>query len=160
MSLGTLLKHIGDAIASIFRTTVKDLETVILPAAIAATNALKTVTDADTTDILGHIAGSAGATIEDKLRSALTNIVPRLQLAQQFLSSSADSATILAQVIKVVGNAPSITKTAFYVEFSGLVATDLADGKLTLAESVQLAQYFYTNYPQPTKDTVVAQPQS
>lgn len=154
MSVGTLLERIGEEITSIFKNTVQTLKTVILPATIAITNAVKTITDADTTDVIGHLAGSAGAALEDKVRTTLTKIVPQLQLAQQFLSSTADPATILANVLKIVGNSTAITKSAFYVEFSGLVAADLADGKLTLAESVQLAQYFYTNYPQPTKESI------
>lgn len=158
MSLGTLLQHIGQSIMSIFTKTVTALEKTILPVTILVTNATKIPLVADTTDVIGHLAGAAGAALEDKLRATLLKITPSLQLAQQFLSSSADSATILANVLKLVGNAPAITKTAFYVEFSGLVAADLADGKLTLAESVQLAQYFYTNYPQPTKDTVIVDP--
>lgn len=152
--IAKLLQTIGSFISNLFKNTVKDLETVILPAAIAVTNAIKTIEEADTSDILGHLAGSAGAALEDKLRSFLPGLVSKLQLAQQFLQSGNDPATILANVLKVVGASPAITQTAFYVEFSGLVATALSDGKLTLDESVQLAQYFYHNYPQPSAQVI------
>lgn len=148
--IGKLLQSIGSILTNLFKNTVKDLETVVLPAAIAITNAVKTITETDTTDVLGHLAGSAGAALEDKVRSLLPGIVSKLQLAQQFLNSGNDPATILANIMKLVNASPAVTQTAFYVEFSGLVAADLADGKLTLDESVQLAQYFYHNYPQPS----------
>lgn len=161
--LSNLLKKIGQIISNLFKNAVKDLETVILPAAIAVTNALKAIEEADTADILGHLIGSAGVAMEDKLRELLPGIVSKLQLAQQFLTAGTDPQTALANILKLISTAPAITKTAFYVEFSGLVATDLADGQLTLDESVQLAQYFYHNYPQPSKDTItkaVTTPQS
>src|ERR1700744_6350339 len=108
MSLGTLLQKIGQFIHNLFANTVKELDTVILPAAIAVTNALKTIVDTDTTDVIGALAGAAGAKLEDKVRSTLAKIVPKLQLAQQFLSGTQDVGTILADVIKVVGSSNAI----------------------------------------------------
>lgn len=147
MSLKTLLQKIGSDISELFNKTVHELETVILPAAIAVTNLAKTITEGDSTDVIGKLAGAAGAALEDKLRATLEAITPKLQLAQQFLSSGGTASDILAQVIKAVGSSSAFTKTAFYIEFSGLVAQDLAAGALTTGEAVQLAQYFYKNYP-------------
>lgn len=147
MSLKTLVQKVGQEIAKIWTGTVNELEKVILPAVNTVTNALKNIVDADTSDILGHLAGSAGAALEDKVRTILDKIVPELQLAQQFLTSGADSATILANIVKLLGNSPAVVKTAFYIEFSGKLATALAGGDLTAGEATILAQWFYTNYP-------------
>ena len=145
MSLKTLLQKIGEEITSIFSKTVHELETVILPAAIAAGNALKTVVDGDTSDAIGAIAGAVGKSIEDKVRTSLDNIIPKLQLAQAITTSGQTSAQILAAIAKTVGNFPAATKAAFYIEFTGMLATDLAGGPLTIGQGVQLAQYWYQN---------------
>lgn len=145
MSLKTLLQKIGQDISSIFDKTVEELEKTILPAVIAAGNALKTVVDGDSTDVIGSIAGAVGKAMEDKVRASLDVIIPKLQLAQAITTSGQTSAQILAAIAKSVGNYPAATKAAFYIEFTGMLATDLAGGPLTLGEATQLAQYWYQN---------------
>lgn len=152
MSLKSILQAIGNEVKKIFDGSVDEIKTVILPATIAVGNALKTVVDGDTTDILGKLAGAAGAAVEDKVRTAIDAIIPKLQLAQQFLATGTDSATILANITKMISTAPAATQAAFYIEFTGLLATDLSGG-LTLAESITLAQWYYTNYPTPAAAT-------
>lgn len=148
MSLSKILKAIGGEIDSILNKTVHELDTVILPAAIAVTNTVKTVLSLDTTDIIGKLAGAAGAALEDKVKAILAAGIPKLQLAQQFLSSSSDPATILAEVVKLLPNVPTITQTSFYIEFSGMLAADLApSGTLTTAQAVTLSQYYFANNP-------------
>jgi hypothetical protein len=152
MSLEKFLQTIGHDIASeeqkIFGDVVNTLEKTVLPAVIDVTNALKTITEEDSTDIIGHLGGSAGAAIEDEIRAALPIIVPKLQMAQVLLAASpnTDPATILAQIVKVVGTAPAETKTAFWIEFSGQLANALQT-KLTVAGAIQVVQWFYKNYP-------------
>lgn len=145
--INTVLKAIGTEFEKVFDGAENELKTVILPAAIAVTNAAKAVIDADTSDIIGALAGSAGKSIEDKVRQGLDIIVPKLQMAQQFLAAGGTTADILAKVVTLLGSSPAVTKTAFYIEFSGLVAQYLADGKLTTGEAVVLAQYWYHNSP-------------
>ena len=147
MSLKTLLAKIGEEVTSIFSKTVNELETVILPAATNVTNVLKSITDYDPNDIIGKlVAGSGGAIAEDKLRQVLAIVVPKLQLAQQFLSTETDPSVILANIIKLVGVSAPVTQSAFWIEFSGLLAQDLAGG-ITVAEAYTLEQYFFKNYP-------------
>lgn len=144
MSLGTLLQKVGTWIAGIFHKAADEIENVILPAAISVTNALKGVLEVDSTDVIGAIAGAAGKAMEDKLRGILESIVPQLQLAQQFKGQ--DPNTILSNIVKLVGTSPTITKTAFWIEFSGMVAQAWAnDGKIDLAEANALAKYWYEN---------------
>lgn len=142
MSLGTLLQKVGTWIGNIFKKGADELENVILPATIAITNALKNVLETDTADILGSIAGAAGKEIEDKVRSILETVVPKLQLAQAFKGQ--DPNTILANVLKLISPSEEVTKTAFWIEWSGLVAQAFAnDGKIDSGEMNAILKYFY-----------------
>lgn len=146
--LNNILKAIGAEINKIFGSAVTELEKTVLPVVSTVTNALKGIIGADTTDILGSLLGAAGKAFEDKVRSALDVIVPKLQLAQQFLSAGGDSGTILANITTLLGSAPAETKTAFYIEFAQMLAAALApNGELTAAEAVMLSQWFYANFP-------------
>lgn len=146
INVGKILKAIGGEIEKIFDGANHELKVIILPAVTAVGNALKAVIDADTADIIGHLVGSAGAAMEDKVRAALDVIIPKLQLAQQFLNTGGDSATVLASIAKMISTAPAATQTAFYIEFTGLLASDLAGG-LTVSQAVQIEQWFYANDP-------------
>jgi hypothetical protein len=157
MSLKTLLQKIGEDISSIFSKTVNELETVILPAVTTVTNLLKTAIDSDTTDIVGKLAGAAGAALEDKVRAILDAGVPKLQLAQALLTSGADASTILAKIIVLVKASPAETQTAFWIEFSGMLAKDLVGG-MTAGDAITLEQYFYKNYPAAQTGTAPADP--
>jgi len=148
MNIKKIVASIGGFFSNLFKNTIKELDTVILPVAEGVTNALKAVIDGDASDLIGGlIAGAGGRIVEDKLRAIIDAIVPKLQLAQAFVKSGDDPATILAKVVGLLGNAPGITKTAFYIEFSGMVAAALADGQMTLAEANTLSQYYYHNGP-------------
>ena len=71
MSLKNLLSGLWSAIGSIFNHAEEEIKTVVLPAATAVVNAIKVITDLDQADLLGAIAGSCGAAIEDRIRTAL-----------------------------------------------------------------------------------------
>lgn len=155
------IAKLANGLIGIFKKSVSELDTVILPVAIGMTSALKVITDGDSTDVIGTlIAGANGKVAEDVLRKILDAGVPKLQLAQQFVKSGADSETILANVIDLLPNVPEETRTAFLIEFAGMVAKALADGKLTVAEATQLAQYFYKNLPTSTVPPVVPMPKA
>lgn len=132
-------------IEGLFKKGTDELENVILPVAIAVTNGLKTILDIDTVDIIGSIAGKAGANLEEKIKELLPAVIQKLQLAQQF--KGLDPNTTLANILKLVGTSAPITQTAFWIEFSGMLATDLQDGKLDLGESAALLKYWYDNHP-------------
>lgn len=132
-------------IEGLFKKGTDELENVILPVAIAVTNGLKTILDLDTADIIGSIAGKAGANVEEKVKELLPSVIQKLQLAQQF--KGLDPNTTLANILKLVGTSAPITQTAFWIEFSGMLATDLQDGKLDLGESAALLKYWYDNHP-------------
>jgi len=140
----SIFSKIGNWISGLFKKASDALEDTVLPIAINVTNALKAIVDTDTPDIIGHVAGAAGAQFEDKLRSILTDVVPKLQLAQQFKGQ--DPNVILAGILKLVGNSDVLTKSAFWIEFSGMVAHAFEDGKIDLGEAMALAKYFYENH--------------
>jgi hypothetical protein len=147
MSVGTWLKKEEADIAYFVDNLGGDLKTVVLPVAIEVTNIAKTLETVDSMDLIGTlVAGKAGAAIEDKVRAALTTIVPDLQLAQTLLSSG-NVNTVLQGVLKIVAGATANVKTTFWIEFSGKLAQALDSGSLTIAQAIALAQWFYTNYP-------------
>lgn len=131
-------------IEGLFKKGGDELENVILPAAIAVTNGLKAILTIDTVDIIGSIAGKAGAALEEKIKALLPTVIEKLQLAQQF--KGLDPNTTLANILKLVGTSAPITQTAFWIEFSGILNTDLQDGKLDLGESASLLKYWYDNH--------------
>jgi len=141
----SIFTKIGHWISSLFKKASDALEETVLPIAITVTNALKFVVDTDAPDVIGHIAGAAGAQFEDKIRSILNDVVPKLQLAQQFKGQ--DPNTILANILKLIGNSDVLTKSAFWIEFSGMLAHAFEDGKIDLGEATALAKYFYENHP-------------
>jgi len=136
-----------------------DLENEILPVAISVTNTIKEITDFDTTDIIGSIAGKAGAAAEEKVKATLTKIVPELQLAQSFKSLN-DPNAILTAVLKQIGDSTANTKTAAYIELAGMITNDFAKGKLTIADAFAAAQQFYKikNTPAPVAAPVAPTP--
>lgn len=141
----SIFKKFFEWVQSLFSKASHELEDVILPAAIAATNAIKTITDLDTADVLGSIFGAVGKGLEDRVRAILPGVVQKLQLAQQF--KGLDPNTTLANILKLIGTSAPITKTAFWIEFSGQLATALQDDKLDLGESAALLKYWYDNHP-------------
>jgi len=147
----SIFTKIGNWIAGIFKKGSDILEDTVLPVAISVTNALKFIVDTDTPDIIGHIAGAAGAKLEDKVRGILADLVPKLQLAQQFKGQ--DPNTILANILKLLGSSDVITRSAFWIEFSGMLAHAFEDGKIDLGEATALAKYFYENHPDATPPT-------
>lgn len=145
ITIMSIFKKVFNWISGLFAKGSDELETVIIPAAITITKALKLITDFDGTDIVGHLAGSAGAALEEKLKSLLPTIIEKLQLAQMFKGQAPNQT--LANILRLIGTADPITKTAFWIEFSGMVASALQDGKLDLGESAAIVKYWYDNHP-------------
>lgn len=147
MSLRKWLQAEEEKLQKIFESSEKEIKEVVLPAAIAVTDFIKTIVLIDGSDLLGAIAGSAGTAVEDKLRSVLPTIIAELQLAQQFLSTNPSTNAIIAQVVKSAQSLTGNARTSFLIEFSGQIATALADGKLTIAEGVLLTQEYFNERP-------------
>lgn len=152
-SLKNLLKKIGDQISSIFHATSHELQTVLIPAAVKVTTALKSITNFDGLDIIGHLAGAGGVEAEDKIRQVLPTVIADLQIAQVFLASNPSADDFIDQVVKIGLSLKGDAKTNFLIEFSGKLAKAVADGNLTVATSISLTQEAYLELygtPQPT----------
>ena len=143
MSLRSWIASVEAKIATLFTSTENEVKNVILPAAIKVTNIIKTVTDFDKADIIGTLAGAGGAAIEEKIKAVLPVIILDLQLSQQFLGENHTPDELIAKVVKIGKGLTGNAKASFLIEFSGQLASALADGKLTIAESVLLTQELY-----------------
>jgi hypothetical protein len=150
MSLKTWIAQEEAKIAVLFASIEHELQTVVLPAAIKVTSALKSITDADGLDIVGHLAGASGPAIEDKIRSVLPGVIADLQIAQAFLDSKPSSDDLIKKVVSVGISLTGDARTAFLIEFSGQLATKIANGKLTVQESILLTQSLYAELNKPS----------
>ena len=149
MSLKTWLANANAEITKLFNSTEHELQVVLLPAAIKVTTALKTITDADKSDIVGHLAGAGGPVVEDKIREVLPAVISNLQIAQAFLNSKPSTSDLIKKVVSVGTSLTGDARTAFLIEFSGLLVTEIADGKLTVQESILLTQNLYAELNKP-----------
>lgn len=152
-SLKNLLKKIGDQISSIFHSVSNELQTVLIPAAVKVTTALKNITDLDGLDIIGHLAGAGGPAAEDKIRAVLPTVIADLQIAQVFLASNPSADNFIDEVVKIGLSLKGDAKTNFLIEFSGKLAKAVADGNLTVATSISLTQEVYLELYKPTTPT-------
>lgn len=148
-SLKNLIKKVGDEIAKLFHSASHELQTVLLPAAVQVTNALKNITDLDGLDVIGHLAGAAGPAIEDKIRAALPKVIADLQIAQAFLESNPSSDDFINKVVAIGLSFKGDARTNFFIEFSGKLAKAVADGQLTVATSISLTQEVYAELNKP-----------
>lgn len=142
-SLKNLIKKVGNEISKLFHSASHELQTVLLPAAVQVTNALKSITDLDGLDVIGHLAGAAGPAIEDKIRAALPAVIADLQIAQVFLASNPNADDFINKVVEIGLTLKGDAKTNFYIEFCGKLAKQVADGTLTVSTSISLTQEVY-----------------
>jgi hypothetical protein len=149
MSLKTWIAEEEAKLVVLFASVEHELQTVLLPAAIKVTSALKSITDVDGLDIIGHLAGAGGPVAEDKIRSVLPTVIADLQIAQAFLDSKPSSDDLIKKVVSVGIGLTGDARTAFLIEFSGQLATKIADGKLTVQESILLTQNLYAELNKP-----------
>jgi hypothetical protein len=119
------------------------IQSVLLPAAIKVTSALKAITDVDGLDLIGHLAGAGGSETEDRIRTVLPKVIADLQIAQVFLASNPSSDDLIKKVVEVGLSLTGNARAAFLIEFSGRLATEISDGKLTVQESILLTQSLY-----------------
>lgn len=122
------------------------LENELLPAVLDVVTFGKTVVDLDGDDLIGALAGKGGAALEDKLRIVINSAIPKLQAVQQF-KNAGTSGQILKLTLDYLGEQVEDARTAFWIEFSGMVAADLADNQITFKEALSLLNYVEKNRP-------------
>jgi hypothetical protein len=120
----------------------------VLPLVISVTNVLKKIVDSPVTDIVTAITPTG---VDDLLVSKIRQVIPLVlqntALAQEFLHLQSTEA-ILQALRARLKDATETEWQKFWVDFSGLLAYYLADGKLSVGESIALAQYWYKNKPE------------
>lgn len=143
------LSQAQSKLKALFTSVSKELQTVLLPAALKVTNALKNITDLDGLDVIGHLAGAGGPAVEDKIRAVLPTVIADLQIAQAFLQSNPSTDDFINKVVSIGLSLKGDARTNFLIEFSGKLATAVADGKLTVQQSILLTQELYAELNKP-----------
>jgi aspartokinase-like uncharacterized kinase len=146
MSLKTLITHIWEAISSVFHHAEAEVKGVLLPTVTFAVSALKTIADIDQADMIGHLAGRAGPLIEDKIREALPKILTELRLVSAVVNAGTPE-QIIAAAMAELHLSSDRAKDAFYHSIAAMLLVDLADGKLSWSEAVELVEFYYMNKP-------------
>lgn len=146
MSLKSFLQHLWEAIGSIFTHAVAEVKEIALPAAIGIVSALKTITEADQADIIGSLVGKVGAQFEDKLRTELPKILTELKLVSAVVNAGTPE-QIIAAALAELHISSDRAKDAFYHSIASLLLLDMADGKISWSEAVELVEFYYKNQP-------------
>ncbi|MDB5210208.1 MAG: hypothetical protein JWQ30_1035 [Sediminibacterium sp.] len=134
-------------LGKIFKSTGKFADKV-LPIVISVTNGLKSVVDSPVVDIITAITPTGvDDLIVSKIRQAIPLVLKNTALAQDFLHLQTPEA-ILQALRKKLQDVSDTEWEKFWVDFSGMLAYYLADGNLSVGESIALAQYWYHNKPQ------------
>lgn len=148
-NLKSWFANVKSKLTSFFKGATKELETVIIPAAIQVTTALKNIVDFDGLDVIGKIAGAGGPAVEDKIREVLPTVIADLQIAQAFLLSNPSTDDFINQIVKIGLSLKGDARTNFLIEFSGKLATAITDGKLTIQQGIVYTQELYAKLNEP-----------
>lgn len=123
------------------------------PIAIKVVDVLKTVNESTTGDIIelvlsriipGPADDAAIRLAREKLKVILPKVLLQLNLANA-ISQIADPNEQLKAILAAINMSSDETKNAYYHVLCSMILEALADGKLTWSESVQIAEYYYSN---------------
>lgn len=123
------------------------------PVAIKIVNEVKKINESTTGDIIetiltAVIPGKADDAFVAVLRAKLKEILPKVITALNMSEAIArieDPNEQLKAIITAINLSPDETKNAYYHSLSALILQALGDGKLSWSESVQIAEFYYTN---------------
>lgn len=151
MSLKSLFKSIFSFVAKLWRSlngTVKQ----IVPIAINVVEAVKSVNESLQEDaiefVLNQVLPDNGDEALKMLRLKLSELLPKILnnlVLVSDISSIEDERQRIKSIILAINFSEDTTKNAFYHSLAVLIIESLADGQLTWSESVQIAEYYYTN---------------
>lgn len=152
MKLKNFLAKILAFIASIWQKATDEVK-ILTPIAVKIVNAIKTVNESTVGDVIeiiieavipGNAEGPIIDAVRDKLKVLLPKILKQLQVSNA-IANIADHNEQLRAIIASINLSPDETRDMYYHGLCGLILKDLADGKLTLAESFDIGQYYYLN---------------
>lgn len=151
MSLKSLFRSILSFVARLWRSlngTVKQ----IVPIAIDVVEAVKLVNESLQGDAIEFILNQILPNAEDEalkmLRLKLSELLPKILNSLVLISDISrieDEQQKIKSIILAINFSDDATKNAFYHSLAVLIIESLADGQLTWSESVQIAEYYYSN---------------
>ena len=147
-----ILKQIWSFLTRLFAKADKLVDR-IAPPAIKIVNILKSVNESFTGDLIETlitklIPGSADDVFIKALREKLRVVLPRIISALNISKSIAeieDKNEQLKAIIVAINLSSDEAKNAYYHSLCSMIIEALSDGKLSWSESVQIAEYYYTN---------------
>ncbi len=117
--------------------------------AVEVTNALKGIVQSPVADMItALIPGEADDLVKAKLRIVLPKVAAHVAMAHGILQASSKHNEMLAGIVEYVKTLNPNAQTLFWIEFSGHVNLALADGKVSFAEAITLAQYVFAEQKQ------------
>jgi hypothetical protein len=125
----------------------------LAPVAIKIVDEIKKVNESTTGDIIDlilskAIPGTADDVAIDIIRAKLKEILPKILLGLNMSESIAniqDPNEQLKAIIAAINMSPDEVKNAHYHTLCAMILQAAADGKLSWSESVQIAEFYYTN---------------
>lgn len=159
MSLANLIHKIWGFIKHLFDGLDEEVKK-LLPIATGIVEKIKAFEDLGGGDIITElIPGNVDNILNDRLKALLPKIILEMHLVGD-IANETDRNKQLADILSAIKLSPDDMKNAKYHAFGALILHDLADGKLTWAESVEIIEYYYNNFvkqPAPAESAPVAE---
>lgn len=152
MKIKIFLAQIWAFVSSLWKKANDEVKK-ITPIAVGAVNALKTVNESFAGDIIetvlsavipGKVDDIVIHNIRVKLREILPKVIIQLNIANS-ISQIQDPNEQLKAIVVAINMSSDETKNVYYHSLCVLILQSLADGKLTWSESVQVAEFYYSN---------------
>ena len=134
-------------------TKASDEVKKIAPVAVKTVNVLKMVNESFAGDIIETVLATViPGKVDDliihnariKLREILPKVIIQLNIANS-ISQIQDPNEQLKAIVVAINMSSDETKNVYYHSLCVLILQSLADGKLTWSESVQVAEFYYSN---------------
>lgn len=123
------------------------------PIATKVVEAIKNVNESTTGDIIetilatvipGNADDALIRAVREKLRKILPEIILKLNIATS-VAEIQDPNEQLKAILAQINLSSDEAKNMYYHGLSALILQSLSDGKISWTESVQIAEYYYTN---------------
>ena len=152
MKLKLFIARILAFISSLWNKVDKIIDT-IAPVSINVVEQIKKINESTTGDIIeillsNIIPGKGDDLVIIAIRAKLRQILPQILLQMNIVRSVAEIPDINDQmkaIITHINMSPNETKNAYYHIFCTKILEALSDGKLSWSESVQIAEFYYSN---------------
>ena len=152
MKIRIVLANIWAFVSQLWKKVDEYIEK-ITPIAIKVVEQIKNINESTTGDVIETILSSVipGTTddviikkVREKLREYLPNIIKALNISNS-IAEIEDANEQLKSILNAINMSSDETKNAYYHSLSVMILNSLSDGKLTWSESIQIAEYYYSN---------------